>query len=237
MYDAQGNAGNEHTDIYLPHGFMLLTEAPKNDRDAIDLKTYLSNERGLGEGDGWRYGLGYVPKDATEDYRWRRRVIMPSFDAGGKLNYYTGRAIDVRRRPKYDNPSVDRTSIVFNELNVDWTRRLVLCEGPFDMVNCGDNVLPLLGSELNEEYAVFERLLVHSTPVAMSLDADVWATKTLKIAKKLVGYGLDVVIVDTRSFTDPGNATRKQFAEALALAKPYDWTAAMMTKLGAATAR
>jgi hypothetical protein len=234
-YDAQGT--DEPTDIHLPSGFRLLTEASRSDPDAADLKTYLANERNLLGADGWRYGLGYVPRDATDDYRWKRRVIMPSFDAQGNLNYFTGRAIDRRRRPKYDNPSVDRTSVIFNELNVDWTRRVVLCEGPFDMVNCGDNAVPLLGSELNEQYAVFEKLLVHSTPVAMALDSDVWATKTLRIAKRLVGYGLDVVIVDTRSFTDPGNATREQFAEALACAKPYDWADALATKLAAAAVR
>lgn len=235
-YDAQGSI-DECTDLRLPRGFRLLTEAPRCDRDAIDCKNYLSNERRLRGDDGWRYGLGYVCQNATEDYRWKRRIIMPSFDVGGRLNYFVGRAIDRRRKPKYDNPDVDRTSIVFNEMNVDWSRRVVLCEGPFDMVNCGDNVVPLLGSELNEQYAVFEALLVHSTQVAMALDGDVWASKTLRIAKRLVGYGLDVVIVDTRSFTDPGNATRDEFAEALAKAKPYDWADALATKLGAAAAR
>ena len=61
----------------------------------------------------------------------RRRVIIPSFDSEGFLNYFTARAIDESTR-KYVNPKVKRTDIIFNELNVDWKKELVIVEGPFD---------------------------------------------------------------------------------------------------------
>lgn len=215
--------------LTLPAGFKLLALATGRDPDLLAVKRYV-RERGLTEQDEWYFKLG-----VSSDPRWSRRVIVPSFDSMGELNYYVGRAVDGRRRPKYDNPDVDKLPVIFNEINVDWTQRLVICEGTFDMFRCGDNVVPLLGSDLNEESALFTALLVNHTPVAVALDEDMWETKTLKVARKLSEYDLDVVIVDTRPFGYPGNSTRSQFKEALENAKPFDWESAFHERLNRAS--
>ncbi len=213
--------------VALPKDFRLLALAGgSNNPDVKAVMRYVV-ERGLTHRDVWYYRLG-----VSDDPRWKRRVIVPSFDKAGVLNYYVGRTVDSRIRPKYDNPDIeDKLPIIFNEMNVDWTQRLVLCEGPFDMFKCGDNVVPLLGSTLNEESALFNRILTHSTPVALALDADMWETKTPRIAKKLAEYDVDVTIVDTRSMGDPGQATKASFAEALAAAAPMEWRDAFSRRL------
>ncbi len=211
--------------LTLPVDFKLLVLANMLNPNVKAVRRY-AFDRGLSERDLWYYRIG-----VSDEQRWSRRLIVPSFDAHGELNYFVGRSVDRFVKPKYDNPDVDKVPIIFNEMNVDWTKRLVLCEGTFDMFNCGENVVPILGSDLNEQSAIFNAILVHSTPVALALDADMWDTKTPRAAKKLAGYDIDVSIVDTRSFSDPGNATKDQFAEALAKASKFDWNDEFNRKL------
>ena len=216
------------TRIELPKDFRLLVTAP-SDPDAKAAWRYVL-DRGLTERDMWYFKLGI-----SDEQRWHRRIIVPSFDFDGQLNYFVARAIDKYKNPKYDNPDFDKVPVIFNELNVDWTQRLVICEGAFDMFKCGDNTVPLLGSDLNEQSALFNSILVHNTPVAVAFDGDMWETKTLKAAKKLAEYDIDVVLVDTRPFNDPGTATREQFKEALDAAEPLSWASAFRTRLGRAS--
>jgi hypothetical protein len=218
----------EQKKVELPLDFKLLVTAP-NEPDARAAWRYVI-DRGLTEHDLWYFKLGI-----SDDVRWKRRIIVPSFDVEGHLNYFVARAIDRNRRPKYDNSDFDKTSIIFNEINVDWSKRLVICEGTFDMFKCGDNVVPLLGSDLNEQSSLFNSILVHGTPIAIALDGDMWETKTLKAAKKLADYDIDVVLIDTRFYGDPGSMTKEQFRASLLSAKQFDWSSSFMTRLNRAS--
>lgn len=214
--------------ISLPNDFTLLGTGTHSNPDAKQILRYLLS-RGITERDIWYYKFGF-----SNEMRWSRRAIMPSFDENGTLNYFVSRAIDARTKPKYDNPdlnSLNKRQIIFNEINVNWSKQLVLCEGPFDLVKCGDNAVPLLGSTLSEESLLFTKILENSTPVALALDADMWLTKTPFLAKKFIQYDIDIKIVDTRSFDDPGKATKTQFKEALKNAKAPSWLNTFYDKL------
>jgi DNA primase len=215
----------EQKQISLPSDFQLLVTASSTDPEARAARRYIT-DRGLTERDLWYHKLGI-----SNESRWYRRIIVPSFDSVGELNYFVARAIDRTKRPKYDNPDLDKLPIIFNEINIDWLKRLVICEGTFDMFKCGDNVVPLLGSDLNEASALFNMIITNSTPVAIALDGDMWETKTVRIAKKLIEYDVDVIIVDTRAFGDPGNASKEQFREAFHNAKHLDWASSFKDRL------
>lgn len=217
-------------ELKLPRDFRLLVTQSSVDPDVRGLKYYLMDERGLTERDLWYFKLGI-----SDEPRWKRRIIVPSFDGNGKLNYFVARAIDKKRFPKYDNPEIHKTAIIFNELNIDWSQRLVLCEGSFDMFKCGDNAVPLLGSELNEHYALFNTILTHNTPVTLALDADVWDTKVPVIAKRLSEYNIDVRIADTRLIGDPGGVSKQQVSEVINAARPMSWDDTFANKLRRAT--
>jgi len=204
--------------IELPRDFKLLAISTK-DPDVIRMQRYLIVERGLSRNDLWFYKLGY-----SDELKWKNRVIVPSFSSSGDLNYFIGRTILKTHRPTYENPDYNKNEIVFNEINVDWTKRLVLCEGVFDMFKCGSNVVPLLGSDLNEESMLFNMILCHNTPIALSLDSDMRLTKTVKLVKKLSEYNIDVIIVNMKDHKDPGSMTKAQFQQALQDAKPFNWT-------------
>lgn len=215
----------EPRDLKLPVDFKLLVLASDFDPDTRAVKKYLAL-RGLSERDLWYFKLGI-----SNEYRWRRRVIVPSFDSSGKLNYFVGRTIDDRVRPKYDNPDIDKLPIIFNELNIDWTKELVLCEGTFDMFKCGDNVVPLLGSDLNECSALFNTIVANSTPVILALDGDMWDTKTPKLFRKLREYDVNVKVADIRPYGDPGNASSDQLQQAFVEAKQIEWIDVFSNKL------
>lgn len=220
----------EKPKLALPKDFRLLATASLRDPDVLAMRRYLMEPmpkgRGLTERDLWYFKLGY-----SDEPRWKRRVLMPSFNAEGELNYFVGRAIDRFRRPKYDNPDEDKLPIIFNELNVDWTKELVLCEGPFDLVKCPDNAVPLLGSDLNEQSAVFNAIVAHGTPVVLALDDDMRYTKVPVIAQKLAEYDVVVRIIRLPPGTDPGQMTKAQMKQLVADAAPFSWLESFRDKL------
>lgn len=211
--------------IQLPKDFRLLALANDLDPDVKAAWRYLYS-RGLSDKDAWYFKIGI-----SDEPRWKRRLIMPSFDLLGNLNYFIARAIDKDKKPKYDNPDVDKNPVVFNEINLDWKKRLVLVEGAFDLVKCPENSTALLGSDLDERHEIFNKILLNNTPVWLALDGDMWDKKTPKIAKKLMEYNIDVLVVDVRQWKDPGNMSRLEFENALTDAKPLVWEDDFLRKM------
>jgi len=215
--------------IELPKDFRLLTLANDIDPDVKAAWRYVYS-RGLTDRDAWYFKFG-----VSDEPRWKRRVIMPSFDCEGNLNYFAARAIDKDKKPKYDNPDVDKNPVVFNEINIDWSKRIVLCEGPFDLVKCPENSTALLGSDLDERHEIFNKILLHNTPVALALDGDMWHKKMPRIVKKFQEYNIDIVVVDVRPWGDPGSMTKAEFERALIEAKPLTWNDTFSDRLKKAT--
>lgn len=210
----------------LPGDFKLLTVSSQEHPDVKAAWSYL-NSRGINLRDAWHYKLG-----VSNEPRWKRRVIMPSFDSCGKLNFFVARNIDkFDKRTKYDNPDDDKMNVIFNELNIEWDKQLVICEGPFDLMKCGDNATALLGSDLSPSSRLFSQILLHGTPVVLALDHDMWYTKTPKLAKLFQSYDIDVRIADTRELKDPGNMSKAQFKELLANSQPPTWENIFFDKL------
>lgn len=212
-------------ELKLPKDFCLLPLANQNDPDVKASWRYLFG-RGLTEKDAWYFKFGI-----SNETRWSRRIIMPSFDSFGKLNYFTARAIDSTKKPKYDNPEIDKNPIIFNEINIDWKERLMLVEGPFDLVKCPTNTTALLGSDLDERHELFNKILLNETPVYLCLDGDMWETKTPKIAKKLEEYNIDVKIVDVRPWGDPGSMSHYEIKETLNSSRSHSWGDKFLNKL------
>lgn len=214
--------------LALPKDFKLLVTEPIRDPDVLAMRSYLV-KRNVSERDMWFYKLGC----SSNEPKWRRRIIVPSFDAQGELNHYVGRTIDKYQRPKYETPDGERKHVIFNELNIDWDSRLVVCEGTFDLMKCGENAVPLLGSDLNEQSALFNAIIAHRTPVALALDADMRVTKLPRLHKKLATFDIDVIVVTVP--TDPGDMTKQEFRAALEAAQPLDWKQTFFDRLEVAS--
>jgi hypothetical protein len=189
----------------FPKDFVLLGQH-LNSRD-LDVRHALAylRSRGLTERDIWfyKFGISRIPK-------FCRRVIMPSFDSEGYLNFYTARAIDDDRIPKYLNPDVDKLPVIFNELNLNWKETLTIVEGPFDLVKCNENATCLQGSEFSEDYLLFWKIVYNKTPVVLALDKDV-TRKTNRYASLLNSYDIPVRILQLGEYNDVGEMSRATF--------------------------
>ena len=205
----------ENVSIQIPRGFRLLsTSLSAGDPDIKDTISY-AYSRGLTTRDLWYFRLG-----TCSSGRFRRRLIMPSFDEDGHLNYFVGRSIDAGNKMKYVNAKVPKKTVIFNAINIDWSSELTLVEGPLDLVKCNDNATCLLGSSLSEDYALFRGIIQNSTPVLLAMDPDA-AGKAQNIARKLSYYGCEVRMLNVAPFDDVGDMRKQDFIEAREKAKKW----------------
>lgn len=153
--------------------------------------------------------------------------MFPSFDQDGALNFWVARATG-HWSPKYTNPPVPANGVIFNEMSLDFARPIVVCEGPFDALKCGDNAVPLLGSALDESHLLFDVLVRNGSTVIIMLDADA-RRKAMRVAHKLAEYDMHVLLAS--SDPDPGAMTHAQCASAIAAAVPLTWEASLRLKM------
>lgn len=209
--------------LQLPTGFILLaTNLGKGLKHVEDAWSYLKS-RGITESELWLWKFGvtdYQSPRGEQSYRFR--VIVPSFDAHGNLNYYSARSYwKGLSGAKYANPTVPREHLIFNELMIDWTEELTIVEGVFDLVKCGENATCLLGSTLDANYLLFQRIVERNTPVLLALDNDA-KSKTYKLAKLFLEYGIAVRIFSVPArFNDVGQMTKQEFQEQAKLAVSF----------------
>ncbi len=138
-----------------------------------------------------RFNIGYTEKD-EENKKGSFRILIPSYNAVGELNYWVGRDYlpPIKKgftRLKYDNPKVEKRSIIFNEEKVQWDADITLVEGPFDHIVV-PNSIPLLGKALNKNYKLYWDLLTKANAnINIFLDGD--AYNTVKEIYKLLNHG------------------------------------------------
>jgi len=202
--------------LKLPHGFIpLFLDKNYFDPDVKSCLSYL-RRRGLTRRDLWYFKIG-----TSLSGRFRRRVIIPSFDMDGDLNYFSSRSIDDSAKPKYINSKASKTDIVFNEINIDWSREITITEGPFDLFKCNQNSTCILGTSFHEGTYLFRRIVANKTPAIIALDSDMMS-KSTKMAELLLSYDCDVKIMNLGRFNDVGEMTREDFQNAKKNARPWN---------------
>ena len=185
----------------LPPEFVSLINDNKS-RFAHQAIKFLK-KRGITEDDIRQWKIGYCPGG-----EYGNRIVVPSFDSCGYINYYGGRAY-TNQYPKYKNPPISR-DIVFNELHINWKNEIVLVEGVFDAIVAGPNSIPILGSSLKEDARLFQKIVENKIPVYMALDPDM-EKKTSKLINKLISYGTYVYKINIEPYLDVGEMTKKEF--------------------------
>ena len=187
--------------VHLPEEFVSLTrkKLPLASKPA---RKYLA-ERGINQSDIVRWKIGYCP---SGDYS--ERIIVPSFNIRGDLNYFVGRSYSDHWQ-KYDQPAVSR-DIVFNHLYVDWDDDIIIVEGVFDAIVAGKNAIPILGSTLKEYSRLFQEIVAHDSVVYIALDPDA-ERKALKLVKQLLDYDIELYKVDITPYGDVGDMFPAEF--------------------------
>lgn len=154
--------------LTLPQTYSLFRYGKWYPEKAMD---YL-RKRGVGWDIIKEFRMGFTTYDPN-DKKMSNRIILPSFNKFGELNYWTGRDFTGNeKRQKYFNPKVERKNVIFNEEKIQWEADVTLCEGPFDYCIL-PNAIPLLGKVLDESFSLYWELIKKAKAnVNIFLDGD-----------------------------------------------------------------
>ena len=188
--------------VTLPEEFVSLTNKNSPYLSAA-ARRYL-NSRGIVSEDILWWKIGYCP-----DGEYNKRIVIPSFDLDGNINYFIAR-LYTHDWMKYKNPPAER-DFIFNELYLDWDKDITIVEGVFDAIKA-TNAIPLLGSTLRENSYIFQKIVENCDKIYIALDDDARA-KEFKISKLFMSYGVDVYRVDTSGFGDVGEMDKETFQD------------------------
>ncbi len=179
------NDGEKHAltqiEVKLPKGFKKLTDCDSSSYKYDTAYKYIT-DRGITDEMIDFYNIGYVVSGKRHD-----RIIIPSYDEFGDLNYYIARSWGKWNKPKYLNPQAEKQLLIFNENKINWDGTIFLVEGAFDHIVI-PNSIPLLGKMLSEKLKI--ALLEKSrAEVVIVLDEDAYDA-ALRIYKNLNVGGL-----------------------------------------------
>ncbi len=141
-----------------------------------------------------KYKIGY-----TESGSRKYRIILPSYNASHKINYYEARSYMQSPKMAYYKPKSPHVQdIIFNELYVNWDLPIYIVEGVFDSLRI-PNSIPLLGKGISP--LLISRLLKHNSKTILCLDKDAFKD-SVQIYDKLLSLGLDVFFINLANQKD-----------------------------------
>jgi len=206
-------------DITLPNEFKSLSEPHTSiirDHALLFLK-----KRGITTEDIKRYNLGYC----TEG-EYQNRIIVPSYDEHGKLNYFVGRDFYASTL-KYKNPPISKDIIGF-DLYVNWSLPIILVEGVFDAMSVKNNSVPLFGKTILPK--LYQKIVEKKVKdIFIVLDSDAF-DDAIQMTEKFVNEGINVNFVKLNG-KDPNDLGYKSMISELDNSLPMDFKQIMEMKL------
>jgi len=186
--DDYERAEKEYKKLKLPEEYQRFSDVHPAHMKRREAFNYLK-KRGITEEIIEKYDIGYAEKG-----EYAGRIIVPSYDLEGELNYFVARSWYPREKFKYKNPQAPKELLIFNESRIDWNEDIYLVEGVFDGFFV-PNSIPLLGKFVSD--LLWETLYDKSQGrIIICLDGDAWLD-AVRIYEKLSGgrlYGkIDVI--------------------------------------------
>ena len=206
-------------DIRLPDEYKSLSEPHTSiirDHALLFLK-----KRGITSEDIKRYNIGYC----TEG-EYQNRIIVPSYDEHGKLNYFVGRDFYASTL-KYKNPPISKDIIGF-DLYVNWSLPIILVEGVFDAMSVKNNSVPLFGKTILPK--LYQKIVEKKVKdIFIVLDSDAF-DDAIQMTEKFVNEGINVNFVKLNG-KDPNDLGYKSMISELDNSLPMDFKQIMEMKL------
>jgi hypothetical protein len=169
-------------DGYLPLSYERNTKLYKMAYD------YVTNTRKITPSQIDKFKIGY-----TESGSRKYRIILPSLNASGRINYYEARSYMLNPKMPYYKPNYpDVQDIIYNEYFINWDLTIYLVEGVFDSLRI-PNSIPLLGKGISP--LLIKKLLEHNSRVVLCLDSDAFKD-SMDYYDQLKSLGLDVFFID-----------------------------------------
>lgn len=179
----------KQTAVQIPAEYLPLW-IKKNTPDYRNAVHYLT-QRGVTIFDMLKYRIGYC-----ETGEYSGKIIIPSYDAQGQLNYFVSRAFYKADKQKHKNPKISKDIIGF-EMTINWAEPIVLCEGAFDAIAVKRNAIPLFGKIIQP--ALQKKIIEERVKnIYICLDADA-LKNALSIAERFMAEGLNVYFVELQN--------------------------------------
>ena len=167
--------------VQLPYEFITFG----NSTDSIVKRHALSYlyKRGITDDDILKYNIGYC-----DDGLYSNRIIIPSYDSDGQLNFFVGRDF-YNGKMKYRNTPTTKNVIGF-ELFINWDEPIILCEGVFDAMTFKRNAIPLFGKTVMSK---LQKKIIESKvkTIYLALDNDA-IVDAVKISENFIDNGIEV---------------------------------------------
>ncbi len=178
--------------------------------------------RGVSQDDMIKYSIGYC-----EDGLYSNRIIIPSYDCEGKLNFFVGRDV-FDSKLKYRNSPTPKNIVGF-ELFVNWEEPILLVEGALDAITAKVNSIPLFGKTImnNLKRRILEKK-VKTLYVALDNDA---FKDSMKIVEELMNEGIKVHMIKMTE-KDPNDIGYEKFTDIKNLTEETSFRELMKYKLG-----
>lgn len=172
----------EEAPLHLPKTYkkLNLNYAPKRVREYCE-------KRNITQEIIDKFSIGYTTWD-EEETSWRNRLIIPSYNTFGELNYFVGRDFTGKSKMKYKNCDADKKEIVFQESKIDTDADIILVEGAIDCIY-GPNTISMLGKTLTKDCELYRFLYQKANGrIIICLDNDTQIEETKKIYN-LLNFG------------------------------------------------
>jgi DNA primase len=207
--------------IQLPEEYrpLWIKKLTPDYRNAIH---YLTN-RGITIFDIIKYRIGYC-----ENGEYAGKIIIPSYNSAGQLNYFVSRAFYKNDKFKHKNPKISKDIIGF-EMFINWAEPIILCEGSFDAIAIKRNAIPLFGKIIQpalQKKIIEERV----RNIYICLDADA-LKNAIQIAERFMGEGLNVYFIELQD-EDASELGFKKITEILADTDVLTFEGLMQLKMG-----
>ena len=207
--------------LELPKEYKTFENLKTSDVEGRQALAYLKN-RGISKDDILKYNIGYCTSG-----RYTNMVIIPSYDANGTLNYFTGRSFEKEPYTKYRNPEASRNIVPF-ELFINWNIPVILCEGPFDAIAIKRNVIPLLGKNIQSN--LMKKIVTSAVEkIYIALDKDA-QKQALRFCEQLMNEGKEVYLVDMQD-KDPSEMGFENFTKLIQETYPLTLSELLEKKL------
>jgi DNA primase len=221
-YNPQLEDADTKVFISLPKEFKSLNEVPSGFNPEYKHAIHYLTERGITEKDIIKYNIGYCSEGL-----YSRRVIIPSYNSDGSLNYFVSRSYYPEEKMKYKNPPISKNVICFDS-QVNWNEPIILCEGVFDAITIKRNAIPLLGKFPSR--TLVEKIFMSGiTDIIISLDNDA-INEALKAAEYFRKNGIHVKMMYLKD-KDAADMGYEKFYEELGKAKEFSSEELLLNKI------
>lgn len=169
--------------VELPPEFIPFSEMNADDPIHLEAYNYMVLDRQIEYSILIKFGIGFC----VEGNYWGR-IIIPSYDQQGDLNYFVARAYK-GQKPTYMNPKADKDIIIFNEGHINWDSTIYIVEGVFEFLTFPVNTVPQLGKTISG--AFFFKLKQKKPKIVIILDPDAFRDSIEMYQKLAIVYGDD----------------------------------------------